>query len=160
MNPKFGRCQESEDIQQLHTEKISRNGYQRDSGYPLQPQLLTPVGNPGTAEEQNYNNSFCAARATVERGIGLPIGRQRCLCKQRMLHYKPSTCGKISACAALHNICINNNDGLLEEEVYHEPNNKENIQFPGGNALHIVGMQIINFVNQQCCRNFSVLVYV
>lgn len=68
-------------------------------------------------------------------------GRWRCLYKQRMLHYKPTTCSKIiNACSVLHNICIENFDTISEEEVYCESHNaNETVQFPAGNALHTVG---------------------
>ncbi|KAK4882434.1 hypothetical protein RN001_005753 [Aquatica leii] len=51
-----------------------------DSGYPLQPYLLTPIGNAveGTPEHR-YNVSHIQARNCVERCIGVLKTRFRCI---------------------------------------------------------------------------------
>lgn len=42
-----------------------------DSGYPTEPWLLTPVGNPPPGSpEARYNSALCSARNCVERCIG------------------------------------------------------------------------------------------
>ncbi|XP_022165318.1 putative nuclease HARBI1, partial [Myzus persicae] len=110
-----------------------------DSGYPLEPWLLTPFSNPGDGSpESRFNVKFTSARSVVERAIGMLKGRWRCLCKQRMLHYKPTIASKIiNACAVLHNICIENFDAAYEDEEYDELYNANDlIHFPAGNALH------------------------
>lgn len=44
--------------------------------------------------------------------------RFRCLLKHRVLHYTPTTAGRIvNACSVLHNICIKYNIPELEEEL-------------------------------------------
>ncbi|KAL5239115.1 hypothetical protein ACI65C_006525 [Semiaphis heraclei] len=53
-----------------------------DSGYPLEPWLQS--------SESRFNVKFTSARSVVERAIGMLKGRWKCLCKQRMLHYKPT----------------------------------------------------------------------
>lgn len=128
-----------------------------DSGYPLEPWLLTPFSHPvGGPEspESKYNEKFNSARSVVERAIGMLKGRWRCLCKQRMLHYKPTTCSKIiNACSVLHNICIVNFDNISEDEVFYELGDaNEFTQFPAGNSLHTEGNNnrsiVMNHVNQ------------
>jgi len=80
-----------------------------DSGYPLSPVLLTPVARPNSRAEDSYNTAHKRTRNTVERAIGLWKMRFRCLHKTGgCLQSKPETCVKIiTACAVLHNICIN-----------------------------------------------------
>jgi len=126
-----------------------------DSGYPLEPWLLTPFSNPGDGSpESRFNVKFTSARSVVERAIGMLKGRWRCLCKQRMLHYKPTIASKIiNACAVLHNICIENFDVAYEDEDYDEPYNANDlIHFPAGNALHTEGnnnrLEIMDYINR------------
>lgn len=52
-----------------------------DSGYPLQPRLLTPFANPSTDKERRYNNSLKVTRSVVERTIGTWKSRFRAFCK-------------------------------------------------------------------------------
>lgn len=80
-----------------------------DSGYPLEPWLLTPVPGhppPGTPESC-YNKHHAAMHNVVERCIGVLKSRLRCLqCNQTLL-YNPDRAGIIiAACAALHNIAL------------------------------------------------------
>nr|CAI5851451.1 unnamed protein product [Callosobruchus analis] len=89
-----------------------------DSGYPLRPWLQTPVRNPlpGTPEF-HYNEAFLLARSTIERCNGILKMRFRCLLKHRVLHYTPTKCSKIIlACAVLHNMCIENDVPMPENE--------------------------------------------
>lgn len=84
-----------------------------DSGYPLEPWLLTPVAGhpPDTTPEGRYNNAHASLRGVVERCIGLLKARFRCLQKYRALHHEPGRAALIvSACAALHNICVASNE--------------------------------------------------
>lgn len=79
-----------------------------DSGYPLEPWLLTPVANPtaGTGEDA-YNRAHTGTRVVVEQCIGLLKMRFRCLQKYRTLHFNPERCTNIiTACAILHNVCL------------------------------------------------------
>lgn len=121
-----------------------------DSGYPLEPWLLTPFSDPQNDDETLFNDMHAKARSTVERAIGLLKGRFRCLSKERRLHYTPPTCTDIiNACAALHNICLATDDILPQDEYVYEP--AIDAHFPGGNALSVVGDQnrheVINYMN-------------
>lgn len=93
--------------------------YIGNSGYPLRPWLLTPLEQepaPGTPESQ-YNVFHKRTRCLIERCNGLLKMRFRCLLKHRVLHYTPQTATKIiNACVILHNICIQNNVPVPEEE--------------------------------------------
>lgn len=126
-----------------------------DSGYLLESWLITPIGNLNTDDEIRFNTVHSAARSIVERAIGVLKGRWRCLCKQRMLHYKPTVCVKIiNACVALHNICLAFNDGLPQEDIIYEPDvsppGLQNYNYAKEQA-HAMGhekrLKIINFIN-------------
>ncbi|XP_050065930.1 uncharacterized protein LOC126554995 [Aphis gossypii] len=121
----------------------------------LKPWLLTPFSNPGDGSpESRFNVKFTLGRSVVERAIGMLKGRWRRLCKQRMLHYKPTIASKIiNACAVLHNICIENFDAAYEDEEYDEPYNANDlIHFPAGNALHTESnnnrSEIMDYINR------------
>ncbi|XP_017463614.1 PREDICTED: putative nuclease HARBI1 [Rhagoletis zephyria] len=79
-----------------------------DSGYPLDPWLLTPYRNAEeNSPEMLYNERFTKARSIIERVFGILKGRFRCLLAGRELHYTPEKVVKIlNACCALHNICL------------------------------------------------------
>ncbi|KAH6920657.1 hypothetical protein HPB50_028357 [Hyalomma asiaticum] len=91
-----------------------------DSGYPLEPWLMTPVpGNPapGTPEAE-YNKEHASMRNVVERCIGVLKSRFRCLQRYRALLYKPDrAAGIVSACAALHNIALEAGEPVLAEDT-------------------------------------------
>ncbi|KAH6947847.1 hypothetical protein HPB50_021832 [Hyalomma asiaticum] len=91
-----------------------------DSGYPLEPWLLTPVpGNPapGTPEAE-YNKEHASMRNVVERCIGVLKSRFRCLQRYRALLYKPDrAAGIVSACAALHNIALEAGEPVFAEDT-------------------------------------------
>ncbi|CAH0405396.1 unnamed protein product [Chilo suppressalis] len=108
-------------------EQLHRNGTGRfyligDSGYGLRRWLHTPIQEPQGAE-QNYNDAFKSARATIERCNGVLKSRFRCLLKHRVLHYSPEKASKIiNSCCVLHNMCIRHNidddDVVSDEEGY------------------------------------------
>jgi len=81
-----------------------------DSGYPLSPFLMTPIANPTRQAETNYNKRHMQTRNTVERSFGLLKMRFRCLHNTGgCLQSPPERCAQIiTACAVLHNMCINN----------------------------------------------------
>lgn len=85
-----------------------------DSGYPLEPWLLTPVVEAETVQEERFNKLHATARNTIERAFGVLKSRFRCIHKDRTLHYKPPKAAKIIyACIILHNILINT--GFLDQ---------------------------------------------
>lgn len=79
-----------------------------DSGYPLEPYLITPYRNPAEGSVRaKFNTVHAKTRNCVERTIGVWKNRHRCLLGARQLHYSPSKAVQIvNACAALHNICV------------------------------------------------------
>ncbi|KAK4887387.1 hypothetical protein RN001_003658 [Aquatica leii] len=82
-----------------------------DSGYPLQPWLLTPIENAAEdSPEGRYTRSHIRTRNVVEKCNGVLKNRFRCLLKHRALHYNPTKAAKIIySCCVLHNILIKNN---------------------------------------------------
>lgn len=82
-----------------------------DGGYKLQPYLMTPYRNPVTQSEKKYNLVHARVRNTVERQYG--VWKRRFPCLALGLRCKLDTSLKvIVACAVLHNICIQANDGM------------------------------------------------
>lgn len=58
--------------------------------------------------QASYNSKHMAARLGIENTFGRLKNRWRCLCKDRVLHYKPEKCAQIiQACCVLHNIALN-----------------------------------------------------
>ncbi|XP_055908351.1 uncharacterized protein LOC129943128 [Eupeodes corollae] len=82
-----------------------------DSGYPLEPFLLTPYRNASEdSRELNFNFIHSQARSIVERCIGRLKSRWRIILEERKLRYKPIRVVEvINVCAALHNICCTRN---------------------------------------------------
>ena len=79
-----------------------------DSGYPLEPWLITPYRvAPEGSSECKFNDFLSKGRNIIERVNGLLKSRFRCLLGRRELHYTPEKAVKIlNVCAALHNICF------------------------------------------------------
>jgi len=97
-----------------------------DSGYPLEPWLMTPIPSPTTPREEAYNTAHIRTRNVVERSFGLLKSRFRCRDKSGgTLLYSPEKVVKITlACVILHNYCTrrnlqatesNNSDGEPDE---------------------------------------------
>ncbi|XP_061397607.1 putative nuclease HARBI1 [Musca vetustissima] len=97
------------------------NGYWLigDSGYPLEPWLLTPYRNATeNSPESRFNKKFCKGRSIIERVFGVLKGRFRCLLAARELHYAPESVVQImNVCSALHNICLEFNSQLSRYEI-------------------------------------------
>ena len=90
-----------------------------DSGYPLQPWLLTPVTNPATAAERHYNTSFKQVRSIVERCIGI-LKSRFCSIDQssgKLLFSPPKCCKVIIAAGILHNLAQKQRLPILEEQI-------------------------------------------
>ncbi|XP_064120441.1 putative nuclease HARBI1 [Macrobrachium nipponense] len=92
-----------------------------DSGYPLEPFLLTPYPHPTTWGQERYNRSHKKTRTIMEQTFGVLKSRFRCLHNSGgSLQYKPKKCAKIAAaCMLLHNRCVQQRipaPELLEEE--------------------------------------------
>lgn len=87
-----------------------------DSGYACKPYLLTPLLTPETRAEVNYNRAQIRTRNTVERFFG--VLKRRFPCLQNGLRLKLETIPKvIVACGVLHNICKQQNDEFVDENV-------------------------------------------
>ncbi|XP_065310189.1 putative nuclease HARBI1 [Dermacentor albipictus] len=69
-----------------------------DSGFPLEPWLLTPVPGdpPAQTAEGQYHTAHGAMRSVVERCIGLLKSRFRCLQRYRTLLYEPERAATLS----------------------------------------------------------------
>ncbi|KAB0794565.1 hypothetical protein PPYR_11404 [Photinus pyralis] len=95
-----------------------------DSGYPLEPWLMTPLLAPNLNEaERRYNNAHRSVRNVIERLNGVFKGRFRCLNRHRILHYSPVNAAKIiNSCAVLHNLCIEREgEPYLDEQIEENP---------------------------------------
>ncbi|XP_017493547.1 PREDICTED: putative nuclease HARBI1 isoform X2 [Rhagoletis zephyria] len=80
-----------------------------DSGYGIEPFMLTPYRDPQYASQQyKFNNAHSSARNIIERTIGVLKSRFRCL--QRTLHYQPKK----------YNVEWNENANLTTSENFHE----------------------------------------
>lgn len=79
---------------------------------------MTPLNNATSVAEQRYNRAHVKTRNTIERAFGLLKMRFRCLHRTGgCLQSSPSTCAKIiTACAVLHNICIDKAVPAPEED--------------------------------------------
>ncbi|XP_055844508.1 putative nuclease HARBI1 [Episyrphus balteatus] len=88
-----------------------------DSGYPLEPFLLTPYRSAAeNSPEAWFNHVHSQARSTVERCIGVMKTRWRCILEERKLRYSPKRSATIvNVCAALHNICCEQRVPLPDE---------------------------------------------
>ncbi|KAG5863657.1 hypothetical protein JTB14_024337 [Gonioctena quinquepunctata] len=94
-------------MQHIHNMGETNSWLIGDSGYPLQPFLMTPINDVEPhAAAVRYNQAHASARNGVERTIGLCKMRFRCLLKERVARYEPIFVSKmITVCAILHNMC-------------------------------------------------------
>lgn len=106
-----------------------------DSGYPLQPWLLTPHnGAEENTPEGRYTRAHCRARNVIERCNGVLKMRFRCLLKHRVLHYCPVEAARIiNSCCVLHNIMIDHNIDFNDEAALNDDDDDEDalMDLPG-----------------------------
>lgn len=78
-----------------------------DSGYPLEPWLITPYRSPTDRLQTEFNHKFSRIRTIIENTIGILKNRWRILLTtQRVLRYDPCKMIRvINVCVALHNLC-------------------------------------------------------
>ncbi|XP_055909615.1 putative nuclease HARBI1 [Eupeodes corollae] len=111
-----------------------------DSGYTLEPWMMTPYRSAQEGgQEEHFNTIHSKCRNIVERTIGVLKSRFRSILGARQLHYSPEKAIQITnVCAALHNICKkfavpdfpvmeNNEEGEESELVASDLNQFSNI---------------------------------
>ncbi|XP_069673205.1 putative nuclease HARBI1 [Periplaneta americana] len=87
-----------------------------DAGYSCQRILLTPLLNPVTPADHRYNGAHKRTRNVVERMFGL--WKKRFPCLSVGLRNKFENAPKIIvACAVLHNLSLEINDNLPEDDT-------------------------------------------
>jgi len=123
-----------------------------DSGYGLEPWLITPLLDPTTQKEKNFNRSLKKTRFIVENAIGLWKSVFRCIDKTGgYLLYSPrKVCNIVLATAVLHN--IRRNLKLPEDETFTaaEEDDSENDIDPNleENAITLEGHRVRNKIIQ------------
>lgn len=98
-----------------------------DAGYPNNNFILTPLRNPETEAEKNYNDSHILTRNLVERAFGVAKRRFPALSVGLQISLT-LTLEVIVVCFLLHNMAIEfkeSNDGM------EPPLNDENTENPG-----------------------------
>ncbi|KAF9811668.1 hypothetical protein SFRURICE_011031 [Spodoptera frugiperda] len=84
--------------------------HRSDSAYPQRPWMMTPYADSSNPIAEIYNKKHSATRVVIENTFGRLKNRWRCVCKDRVLHYKPAKCAQIIiACCILHNIATDFN---------------------------------------------------
>lgn len=113
-----------------------------DSGYPLEPWLLTPYLDPVSPGDDIFNKKHRRARNVIERCFGVLKSRFRILDKSGgIICYSPDkVCLIIMVCAILHNICIKH--GVEEPELVAADNDCGDIS-PDGNIAPVNNARII-----------------
>lgn len=115
------------EMKRLYEQRIGQYCLLGDSGYMLQPYMMTPIINAiQNSPEDKYTKAHCSTRNRIERVFGVLKSRFRCLSNQRVLHYSPQKASKfVIACSILHNLCVdlrvppivNNDDVQLVSDI-------------------------------------------
>ena len=123
----FDECQ----IKERFEEGVIGGYLLGDPGYPCLPYLMTPLQNPTTQAERNYNRAQRCTRSLVERLFGVWKRRFACLHYTLRLRLETSF-AVIIATAILHNIAVARGDaefqGYNDEEPPVDPVNAQNGQ--------------------------------
>lgn len=85
-----------------------------DSGYPQRTYLMTPLSNPQTKAERDYNFSQIQCRNTIERAFGVLKRRWGCLGKT-LSQDMVNVFGTVTACVILHNFLKMNGDEISDD---------------------------------------------
>ncbi|KAH8349338.1 hypothetical protein KR084_009548, partial [Drosophila pseudotakahashii] len=109
-------------LQQKYDSGVRGSWLLGDSGYPLEPFVLTPYRSPAAGTGQHlFNLRHASARNVVERTIGVLKSRFRSL--QGCLLYHPLKVSRIiNVCCALQNLCRDRNDPDFDVEMYNNQN--------------------------------------
>lgn len=112
------------DIRTLITQDENRyfeNQYHllADSAYPLSSYMLTPYRDNGHLNnvQKRFNTKHSKTRVVIERAFGTLKGRFRKL-KYIYMYNTDMIPLVIITCCILHNICIENEDEFMDEDVY------------------------------------------
>ncbi|XP_061724275.1 putative nuclease HARBI1 [Cydia pomonella] len=102
----FNNSSIKDELRRLHSEHIGDYFLLGDSGYALEPWLMTPVLNAApNSPEERYTAWHCRVRNTIERTNGYLKNIFRCLGHDRVLHYSPAKASAIIyTCCTLYNI--------------------------------------------------------
>jgi hypothetical protein len=100
-----------------------------DRGYPCLRYLLTPIPNPRTASEKQYNYAQSSTRMVVERLNGVLKRRFPCLGSE--LRFSRERCAVVVvACAVLHNLARLHADDFEDVDFQETDEGQEGHQDP------------------------------
>ncbi len=86
-----------------------------DSGYPCLPYLMTPYPNSDNEKQRRFNRALRVTRSFVERTFGVLKHRFHVLDGE--VRMSPErVCTIIAACCILHNIAIDHNEPILDDD--------------------------------------------
>lgn len=91
-----------------------------DSGYICTDYLFTPLMNPSNEKEVQYNYAHLRTHNVIERCFGMWKQRFPCLLKG-FTNSLENTKVCIVALAVLHNIAINMNEEIAEDDIIGDP---------------------------------------
>ncbi|XP_053315964.1 transcription termination factor 4, mitochondrial isoform X1 [Spea bombifrons] len=107
-----------------------------ESSYGVKSWLLTPVCNPATNAEAEYNSAHRATHCVVEHTFGVLKSRFRCLDHSggAFLYSPEKVCKIIVVCCILHNIAIMKNNTIdVAQDL--RPNDQNEDQMEDGNTI-------------------------
>ena len=142
VNAKFpGSCHDSGRISMIQN-NFPNTWLLGDSGYPLEPWLMTPLLNTTNEKEEKYNKLHIKTRNVVERSFGALKSRFRCLLNQRLYYSPEFVANVVYACVILHNICIKCNIPILQDITLYEDNNNDNFNITQNNDYFREGNRV------------------
>lgn len=105
-----------------------------DRGYGCQRYLMTPLVNPRTRPERQYNFAQSSTRMAIERTFGIMKRRFPCLTKG--MNFKPDKCCTvIVACVVLYNFArLRNDNGEMEDNDVEDQNQFDGVDNAQGSA--------------------------
>ncbi|KAF9799203.1 hypothetical protein SFRURICE_006463 [Spodoptera frugiperda] len=110
INAKFGGANHDAFIWENSVNNYIQSLHRSDFAYPQRPWMMTPYAESSNPIAEMYNKKHSATRVVIENTFGRLKNRWRCVCKDRVLHYKPAKCAVIIiACCILHNIATDYN---------------------------------------------------